>query len=120
DLGQIEGGFVQGAGWLTTEELRWSDAGVLLSNGPANYKIPTAHDVPERFHVSLYDAPNPQPTIYRSKATGEPPLMLAISVWCALRDACAAAGNYQRLPRLAVPATPEAVYWAAREAAGQR
>lgn len=118
DLGQIEGGFVQGAGWLTTEELSWNDAGQITSNGPANYKIPTAHDVPEQWRVELYDAPNPQQTIYRSKATGEPPLMLAISVWCALRDACAAAGEYACLPSLAVPATPEAVFHAAQEARG--
>jgi len=116
DLGQIEGGFVQGLGWLTTEELVIDDTGRVRSDGPANYKIPTAHDLPEVFNVHFYEAPNPVPTIHRSKATGEPPLMLAISVWCALRDACAAAGGYRRLPDLPIPATPEQVFWAVQQA----
>jgi xanthine dehydrogenase large subunit len=116
DIGQIEGGFVQGMGWLTTEELLWDDAGRLISNSPANYKIPTAFDVPDHFNVSLYKAANHKPTIYRSKAVGEPPLMLAISVWCALRDACASMANYKFNPKLDAPATPEQVYFALREA----
>ena len=114
DIGQIEGGYLQGLGWLTTEELLWDDAGRLASNSPANYKIPTADMCPPVFNVSLHDAPNPKATVRRSKAVGEPPLMLAISAWCALRQACAAAGK--RLPRLPVPATPEAVYAAVQEA----
>ena len=118
DLGQIEGGFVQGAGWLTTEELRWNDSGMLISNGPANYKIPTAHDTPPELNVAFYQGANSVPTVHRSKAVGEPPLMLAISVWCALRDACSAAGDYAVLPPLAAPATPEAVFWAVRKARG--
>jgi len=114
DRGQIEGAFVQGLGWLTTEELLWNDKGRLISDGPATYKIPTAHDVPEQFNVDLFDSPNRVATVHRSKAVGEPPLMLAISVWCALRQACAAAGH--RLPDLAVPATPEAIYNAVQDA----
>jgi len=101
-------------GWLTTEELKWNDEGRLISDGPATYKIPTAHDCPATLNVDFYDAPNREPTIHRSKAVGEPPLMLAISAWCALRQACAAAGN--KLPYLAAPATPEAVFNAVQEA----
>ena len=115
DIGQIEGGFVQGMGWLTTEELLWDDTGRLISNSPANYKIPTAYDVPENFNVELFAAQNHKPTIYRSKAVGEPPLMLAISVWCALRDACAASADYKIAPKLNSPATFEQVYWAIDE-----
>ena len=107
---------MQGMGWLTSEELLWDESGRLISDSPANYKIPTAHDSPEEFNVAFYAGANPRPTPHRSKAVGEPPLMLAIAVWCALRDACFAAGGYAHLPALAAPATPEAVYWAAREA----
>jgi xanthine dehydrogenase large subunit len=116
DIGQIEGGFMQGMGWLTTEELHWNDKGQMLSNGPANYKIPTAFDLPPEFNVRLFDRPNQEATVYRSKAVGEPPLMLAISVWCALRDACASLADYQMNPRLDTPATAERVYWAAQDA----
>jgi len=114
DIGQIEGGFMQGLGWLTCEELGWDEAGLLTSNSPANYKIPTADMMPPVFNVTLFDAPAAQATIHRSKAVGEPPLMLAISAWCALRQAAAAAGD--KLPYLAAPATPEAVYWAVQDA----
>jgi len=114
DRGQIEGGFVQGMGWLTTEELIWGEDGVLLSNSPSNYKIPTAADVPDQFSVSLYQEDNPEATVYHSKAVGEPPLMLAISVWCALRDACRRTDG--SLPQLDAPATPEAIYWAINSA----
>lgn len=116
DLGQIEGGFVQGLGWLTTEELAWDDRGRLLSDSPANYKIPTAFDLPAELNVRLFDRPNHAETIYRSKAVGEPPLMLAVSTWCALRDACASFCDYRFNPRLDPPATPERVYWAIEEA----
>ncbi|SDR03456.1 xanthine dehydrogenase molybdopterin binding subunit [Pseudovibrio sp. Tun.PSC04-5.I4] len=109
DIGQIEGGFVQGMGWLTTEELWFDDAGRLRTHAPSTYKIPTASDVPEEFHVSLYEsAGNPEQTIYRSKAVGEPPLMLPISVFCAINDAVASL-NKGVLPRLNAPATPEAI-----------
>jgi xanthine dehydrogenase large subunit len=112
DIGQIEGGFVQGMGWLTTEELLWNEAGRLIANSPANYKIPTAYDVPADFNVALFNRANHKPTIHRSKAVGEPPLMLAISVWCALRDACASVADYAFTPQLNSPATFEQVYWA--------
>ncbi len=110
DIGQIEGGFIQGMGWLTTEELLWDNKGNIISNSPANYKIPTSSDVPEKFSVKLYTQENHANTVYHSKAVGEPPLMLAISVWCALRDACASITNYKYSPKLDAPATPEKVY----------
>jgi len=108
DLGQVEGGFVQGAGWLTSEELWWNDAGELLTHAPSTYKIPTCSDLAPEFNVTLLEnAANREDTIYRSKAVGEPPLMLAISVWHAIRDAIATDSN--PLPALDTPATPEAV-----------
>lgn len=110
DIGQIEGGFVQGMGWLTTEELLWDEKGKIISNSPANYKIPTATDVPEHFNVELFNRPNQEDNVYYSKAVGEPPLMLPISVWCALRDACASVCDYTFSPPLAAPATAEKVY----------
>ncbi|WP_227429776.1 xanthine dehydrogenase molybdopterin binding subunit [Psychrobacter sp. I-STPA6b] len=109
DIGQIEGGFVQGMGWLTTEELIWNDKGQLASNSPANYKIPTAHDLPEQWHVELFDRKNSEQTIYNSKAVGEPPFMLAASVWCAINNAIASLADYRKNPELTMPATPEAV-----------
>ncbi len=109
DIGQIEGAFIQGMGWLTTEELLWDKKGRVLSNTPATYKIPTAFDVPREFNVSLYQSANPENTVFNSKAVGEPPLMLAISVWSALRDACSSVANYQCSPPLDPPATPEKV-----------
>jgi xanthine dehydrogenase large subunit len=108
DLGQIEGGFVQGAGWLTSEELWWNDAGVLQTYAPSTYKIPTCSDLAPEFNVTMLEnAANREDTIYRSKAVGEPPLMLAISVFHAIRDAIATDSN--PLPALDAPATPEAV-----------
>ncbi len=113
DIGQIEGGFVQGMGWLTTEELWWDQAGRLRTHAPSTYKIPVAGDVPERFTVRLVDKkPNREATIYRSKAVGEPPLMLAMSVFFALKDAVESVGNYQQPSGLRAPATPEAVLMA--------
>ncbi|MBX2848356.1 MAG: xanthine dehydrogenase molybdopterin binding subunit [Acidiferrobacterales bacterium] len=114
DIGQIKGAFIQGMGWLTTEELSWQNqgekSGQLISNCPANYKIPTAVDTPDIFNVSLYPQANNEETPYHSKAVGEPPLMLGISVWCALRDACASIADYKISPNLEIPATPENVY----------
>jgi xanthine dehydrogenase large subunit len=108
DLGQVEGGFVQGAGWLTSEELCWNDAGELQTHAPSTYKIPTCSDLAPEFNVTLLEnAANREDTIYRSKAVGEPPLMLAISVFHAIRDAIATDDN--PLPALAAPATPESV-----------
>ena len=110
DLGQIEGGFVQGMGWLTTEELVWHPtSGALLTHAPSTYKIPTANDLPAELNVQLYDNRNAEDTIHRSKAVGEPPLLLAFSVWLAIRDAVAAALGPQADPRLDAPATPEAI-----------
>ena len=110
DKGQIEGGFVQGMGWLTTEELVWDKKGRLWTHAPSTYKIPVASDRPRIFNVHLLeDAPNREPTIHRSKAVGEPPLMLAICVLHALSDAVASVGDHRICPRLDAPATPERV-----------
>jgi xanthine dehydrogenase large subunit len=111
DIGQIEGGFVQGVGWLTSEELWWNDKGALKTHAPSTYKIPTGRDVPNDLRVALFEGDNIEDTVYRSKAVGEPPLMLGISVFLALRDAVAAAGEIgtRILPPLQAPATPEAV-----------
>lgn len=110
DYGQIEGAFVQGMGWLTSEELVWDDKGQLLTHGPSTYKIPGSRDVPPEFNIHiLEDAPNRVPTVYRSKAVGEPPLMLALSVWLAIRDAVARLGGGRKMPNLNAPATPEAI-----------
>ena len=108
DLGQVEGGFVQGAGWLTSEELWWNESGELQTHAPSTYKIPTCSDLAPDFRVELLEnSANREDTIYRSKAVGEPPLMLAISVFHAIRDALASAEN--PAPDLQAPATPEAV-----------
>ncbi|KHK93293.1 xanthine dehydrogenase molybdopterin binding subunit [Novosphingobium malaysiense] len=110
DVGQIEGGFIQGQGWLTTEELVWDDKGRLLTHSPATYKIPTASDRAKHFTVTLWDGENVEPTINRSKAVGEPPFMLAISVFSALNRAIAAtAPAKEDLPQLDAPATPERI-----------
>jgi xanthine dehydrogenase large subunit len=109
DIGQIEGGFIQGMGWLTTEDLLWDDKGRLSSNNLATYKIPAIGDTPEIFNVELFDRANAEDSIYHSKAVGEPPFMLAISVWCAIKDAIASLDNYQSDPELDTPATPERV-----------
>ena len=110
DRGQIEGGFLQGVGWLTSEELYWDSLGELRTHAPSTYKIPTARDWPAAARVELLRAaPNPEDAIYRSKAVGEPPLMLALSVFHAIRDACAACGPAGCTPDLPAPATPEAV-----------
>ncbi len=108
DIGQIEGGFVQGMGWLTTEELVFDDKGRLLTHAPSTYKIPCASDVPADFRVALFDGINRQDTIYRSKAVGEPPLMLAISVFAAIADAVHSLAP-GRPVRLDAPATPESI-----------
>ncbi len=116
DLGQIEGGFVQGMGWLTTEELWWDHDGHLRTHAPSTYKIPTCGDIPAAFNVALYDAGrNNEDVVYRSKAVGEPPLMLGIAVFQALRDAVAACGDGWTLPHLNAPATPERVLMAVEQ-----
>ena len=117
DMGQIEGGFIQGVGWLTTEELCWNAKGQLTTHAPSTYKIPVASDVPPEFNVRILERGiNVEDTIYRSKAVGEPPLMLGISVFHALKDAIAGAVGYAVSPRLDAPATPERILHAVVEA----
>ena len=109
DRGQVEGAFIQGMGWLTMEELRWNAEGRLTTHAPSTYKIPAAHDCPPDLRVRLFDNPDRADTILRSKAVGEPPLLLGFSVFFALRDAIAAAGDGRTNPPLRAPATPEAI-----------
>ncbi len=110
DRGQVEGGFVQGMGWLTMEELWWDQRGHLRTHAPSTYKIPACSDRPKIFNVHLLEnSPNRKDTIYRSKAVGEPPLMLGMSVLHAISDAVASVADYQRCPRIDPPATPEKV-----------
>ena len=114
DIGQVEGAYVQGSGWLTTEELVWDDAGRLRTHAPSTYKIPACSDRPDIFNVALFENENRENTIHRSKAVGEPPFMLGISAFMALADACAACGpNY---PDLQAPATAEHVLAAVKRA----
>nr|WP_320137103.1 xanthine dehydrogenase molybdopterin binding subunit [uncultured Amphritea sp.] len=113
DIGQIEGAFVQGAGWLTTEELVWNDQGRLMTSGPASYKIPAITDMPIDFRVRLVEnRKNKEDTVFNSKAVGEPPFMLGISVYCAIKDAISSLSDYRISPVLDTPATPERVLWA--------
>jgi xanthine dehydrogenase large subunit len=114
DRGQIEGGFLQGYGWLTMEALWWSGEGVLKTHSPSTYKIPTAREWPRAFRVDFHDAPNREDTIHRSKAVGEPPLMLALSAFHAIRDAVASVADYRFAPQLDAPATGEAIHRAVR------
>ncbi len=116
DIGQVEGGYVQGAGWLTTEELVWDDQGRLRTHAPSTYKIPACADRPDMFSVALWEGENRADTIYKSKAVGEPPLMLGISAFLALSDAVSACGA--AYPDLHAPATPEAVLAAIHRARG--
>jgi len=110
DIGQIEGGYLQGLGWLTMEELFWNPDGALATHAPSTYKIPAASDWPEDFNIEIFErGRNRENTIHRSKAVGEPPLMLAISAFLAIKDALAAACGHQISPPLDAPATPEAV-----------
>ncbi len=110
DIGQVEGAYVQGLGWLTCEELVWHPkTGALLTHAPSTYKIPTANDVPADFRTALFDQPCAVDSIHRSKAVGEPPLLLAFSAFLAVRDAVSAAGGHRSHPPLTAPATPEAV-----------
>ncbi|MEM5366524.1 xanthine dehydrogenase molybdopterin binding subunit [Paraburkholderia azotifigens] len=110
DLGQVEGAFIQGMGWLTTEELWWNRDGRLMTHAPSTYKIPAISDTPDAFNVKLYGNDNVEPTVFRSKAVGEPPLLLPFSVFLAIRDAVAAtAPGAAHAPPLRAPATPEAI-----------
>jgi xanthine dehydrogenase large subunit len=112
DRGQVEGGFIQGVGWLTTEELVWNDKGALSTSGASTYKLPTLAECPPTFVVNLLTRAAEPGVVHGSKAVGEPPLMLALSVREALRAAVAAFGERTGPVELASPATPEAVYWA--------
>jgi xanthine dehydrogenase large subunit len=132
DIGQIEGGYVQGMGWLTMEECIWdlkgkktddgkgnaqfSGRGKLLTHGPSTYKIPVASDIPEHFKVSFFNGQNVKPTPFRSKAVGEPPLMLALSAYFALRDAVSASADHKARVDLTAPATPEKILMACERA----
>ena len=120
DIGQIEGGYVQGAGWLTTEELVWDGKGRLRTHAPSTYKIPAMGDRPRVFNVALWNGRNREETIHRSKAVGEPPLMLGISALMALSDAIAACGDGSVYPALDAPATPERVLAAVERQRGRR
>ncbi|MCQ4259127.1 xanthine dehydrogenase molybdopterin binding subunit [Stutzerimonas stutzeri] len=112
DIGQVEGGFVQGMGWLTMEELVWNDKGKLMTSGPASYKVPAVADMPLDLRVKLVEnRKNPEDTVFHSKAVGEPPFMLGISVWCAIKDAVASVADYKAQPKIDAPATPERVLW---------
>jgi xanthine dehydrogenase large subunit len=116
DMGQIEGGFIQGMGWLTMEELKWNDKGKLTTHAPSTYKIPVASDVPPVFNVRIYESGiNAEDSIFRSKAVGEPPLMLGISTFHAIRDAIASVADYRLSPRLDAPATPEEILLSVEE-----
>jgi xanthine dehydrogenase large subunit len=115
DLGQIEGGFVQGMGWLTSEELCWDKLGRLRTHSPSTYKIPTASDIPVIFNVRLWERENREESIFRSKAVGEPPLMLAMSVFHALRDAVASVADGRLIPNLNAPATPQEMLFAVED-----
>ena len=110
ELGQIEGGFVQGAGWLTMEEVKWKSNGQLTTHSPSTYKIPAASDMPEKFNVEIFKkGKNNENVINKSKTTGEPPLMNAMSVFFAIKNAIASIGNYKMTPILDAPATPEKI-----------
>ncbi|MDH5356160.1 MAG: xanthine dehydrogenase molybdopterin binding subunit, partial [Gammaproteobacteria bacterium] len=109
DIGQVEGAFIQGMGWLTSEELAWDSNGRLTTHAPSTYKIPTVTDCPAEFHTQLFDNPNVKDTVMRSKAVGEPPLLLPFSVFFAIRDAISSVDGHQQNPPLRAPATPEAI-----------
>jgi xanthine dehydrogenase large subunit len=109
DIGQVEGAFIQGMGWLTTEELWWNDGGKLMTHAPSTYKIPAVSDCPEDFRVRLFENRNVEDSIHRSKAVGEPPLLLPFSVFFAIRDAISSVGGHKVNPPLNAPATCEAI-----------
>jgi xanthine dehydrogenase large subunit len=109
DIGQVEGAFIQGMGWLTTEELWWDSGGKLMTHAPSTYKIPAVSDCPRDFRVKLFDNRNAADSIHRSKAVGEPPLLLPFSVFFAIRDAVASVANYKINPPLNAPATSECI-----------
>jgi xanthine dehydrogenase large subunit len=109
DIGQVEGAFIQGMGWLTTEELWWNKDGKLMTHSPSTYKIPAVNDCPPDLRVALFDNPNVEETVFRSKAVGEPPLLLGFAVFFAIRDAVASVGDYRIDPPLQAPASCESI-----------
>ena len=110
ELGQIEGGFVQGAGWLTMEEVKWKTNGQILTHSPSTYKIPAVNDMPQKFNVEIFkEGKNMENVVNKSKTTGEPPLMNAMSVFFAIRDAISSIGNYDIKPIIDAPATSEKI-----------
>ena len=110
ELGQIEGGFIQGQGWLTMEEVNWKSNGQITTFSPSTYKIPAVSDIPKKFNVEIYkEGINKEEVVNKSKTTGEPPLMLAMSVFFAIKDAIASTSNYKKIPQLDAPATPEKI-----------
>ena len=116
ELGQIEGGFIQGQGWLTIEEVNWKPNGQITTFSPSTYKIPSVSDIPRKFNVEIYkDGKNMEKVINKAKTTGEPPLMLAMSVFYAIKDAIASAGKYKVVPILDAPATPEKILMSLKE-----
>lgn len=120
DIGQVEGAFIQGMGWLTTEELVWHpQSGLLATHAPSTYKIPTANDCPPVLNVTLFEGDNPADTIHRSKAVGEPPLLLPFSVFFAIRDAVSSVGGHRVDPPLTAPATSEAILRALQAVQGR-
>ena len=116
ELGIIEGGFVQGQGWLTMEEVNWKPNGKITTVSPSTYKIPAVSDMPKKFNVEIFKkGKNKEKVINKAKTTGEPPLMLAMSVFFAIKDAIASAENYKKIPILDAPATPEKILMSLNE-----
>ncbi len=120
DIGQVEGGFIQGVGWVTTEEIKWDKQGRLLTHSPDTYKIPTVNDIPGIFNVELLKGYPNEGTIRKSKAVGEPPFMLAFSVWLAIKDSISAVANHEIEPIFSLPATAEVVLLSLEEIKGTR
>ena len=116
EFGQIEGGFVQGQGWLTMEEVKWNDNGKITTFSPSTYKIPAVSDIPKKFNVEIYkEGKNVEDVVNKSKTTGEPPLMLAMSVFFAIKDAISSVSNYKKIPKLDAPATAENILLSIKE-----
>ena len=116
ELGQIEGGFIQGQGWLTIEEVNWKANGQITTISPSTYKIPAVSDMPKKFNVEIFkQGKNKENVVNKSKTTGEPPLMLAMSVFYAIKDAIASVDKYKQIPILDAPATPEKILMSLNE-----
>ena len=116
ELGQIEGGFVQGQGWLTMEEVKWNSNGKIMTVSPSTYKIPSVSDMPKKFNVEIFKkGMNTEKVVNKAKTTGEPPLMLAMSVFFAIKDAISSIGKYKKIPILDAPATSEKILMSLNE-----